>query len=349
VADDTATAEETGTRDTSQSASDVTDPDETGVETRVGWRYTFRQIRRDRSAFAGLVLVVFMTGMATFAFIDAVVLEYLAQYQVFASLGVEQYWIAKTVWISPTAETAPRLLPPFPLENTFGQSTLAHPLGTDDRGRDILLRLIYGSRIAIQVGIISALFGMVGGSVIGAVAGYYGGWTDDVLMRGVEILYAIPFLILVLALLSVFQARDNLTFVMVTVGLVNIPEFARLIRSRVVSIREEVYVEAAQAAGVSNLNIIRRHVIPNSFTPVLVQGTLRVGTAILVVAGLAFLGFGVSEPTPSWGAMLSTARDLMIQNIWFSIWPGLMILLTVFGFNLFGDGLRDALDPRLSN
>jgi peptide/nickel transport system permease protein len=345
-ADETATG--AGSVDGETPASEEA-ADEEEIEARVGWRYTLAEIRRDRSAFAGLIIVVFMTGMATFAFVDAVVFGWLAQYQFFADLGMQQYWIAKTVWISPTAETAPRLLPTFPFENAQGASQLAHPLGTDDRGRDILMRLIYGSRIAIQVGIVAAVFGMIGGSIVGAIAGYYGGWVDDVLMRGVEILYAIPFLILVLALLSVFQARGNLVFVMLTVGLVNIPEFSRLIRSRVVSVREEVYVEAARAAGVSNRNIIRRHVIPNSFTPVLVQGTLRVGTAILVVAGLAFLGFGVSEPTPSWGMMLSTARDYMLVDLWFSIWPGLMILITVFGFNLFGDGLRDALDPRLKN
>jgi len=325
--------------------------DEPGVGGRpaVGWRATLAYLRRDRSAFAGLIVVCVVTGVATVAFVDAVVFAYLSRFQVFASLGVEQYWLARTVWISPTAEVAPELLPPVGLENAFGQGQLAHPLGTDDRGRDVLLRLFYGSRIALQVGVAATLVGAIGGSVVGAVAGYYGGWVDDVCMRAVEVLYAVPFLVLVLALLSVLQARDSLLVVMVTVGVVTVPEFARLIRSRVLSVREAVYVEAARVAGLSNLAIVRRHVVPNSVAPVVVQGTLRVGTAILVVAGLSFLGFGVAEPTPSWGAMLATSRDVLLQNVWFSVWPGLAILVTVVGFNLLGDGLRDALDPRLSD
>ena len=313
---------------------------------RVGWRARLATLRRDRSALAGLVVVTTVLAVATVAFVDAVVFAVLAEIRLFASLGVEQYWLAKTVWISPTAEVAPELLPPVGLENTFGQGRLAHPLGTDDRGRDVLLRLLYGSRVAVQVALVATLVGAVGGSAVGAVAGYYGGWIDDALMRGVEVLYAIPFLILVLALLAVLQARDSLLVVTATVGVVNVPEFARLIRSRVLAVREATYVEAARAAGRSHLGVVWHHVVPNSLGPVVVQGTVRVGTAILVVAALSFLGFGVSEPTPSWGAMLATARDVMLQNLWFSLWPGLAILVTVVGFTLLGDGLRDALDPR---
>ncbi len=321
------------------------------VEARYGWRYTLGQLRRDPTAAAGLVVVGLVTLVAAVAWVDAVLFDFLAEFGVFAGLGVEQYALAKAVWTSPVAEPAgtPRLLPPVGLENQFGEGTLAHPLGTDHRGRDILLRLVYGSRVAIQVGFVAAVVGMLGGTVVGAVSGYYGGRVDDVLMRFVETLYSIPFLVLVLSLVAVLGARENLTIIMFVVGVVYVPEFARLIRSRVFSVREEVYVEAARAAGVSTPAIIRRHVIPNSITPVLVQGTLRVGTAILTVAGLSFLGFGVNPPTPSWGRMLSISRDYMIQNVWFSIWPGLAILITVVGFNLFGDGLRDALDPRLKN
>jgi len=315
---------------------------------RVGWRARLATLGRDRSALAGLVVVATVLAVATVAFVDAVVFGFLGEFGFFASLGVEQYWLAKTVWISPTAEVAPELLPPVGLENAFGQGRLAHPLGTDDRGRDVLLRLLYGSRVAVQVGLVATLVGAIGGSAVGAVAGYYGGWVDDALMRGVEVLYAIPFLILVLALLAVLQARDSLLVVTATVGVVNVPEFARLIRSRVLAVREATYVEAARAAGRSHLGVVWHHVVPNSLGPVVVQGTVRVGTAILVVAALSFLGFGVSEPTPSWGAMLATARDVMLQNLWFSLWPGLAILVTVVGFTLLGDGLRDTLDPRRS-
>ncbi len=350
----------TGDTDADAGTGDVFAPDRDGtgswdrqedVEARYGWRYTLAQIRRDPTAAAGLVVVGVVTAVAAVAWIDAVLFDYLARFGFFAGLGVEQYALAKAVWTSPVAEPAntPRLLPPVGLENQFGEGTLAHPLGTDHRGRDILLRLIYGSRVAIQVGFVAAVVGLLGGTAVGAVAGYYGGRVDDVLMRFVETLYSIPFLVLVLSLVAVLGARENLTIIMLVVGVVYVPEFARLIRSRVFSVREEVYVEAARAAGVSTPAILRRHVIPNSFTPVLVQGTLRVGTAILTVAGLSFLGFGVNPPTPSWGRMLSVSRDYMIQNVWFSVWPGLAILLTVVGFNLFGDGLRDALDPRLKN
>jgi len=319
------------------------------VESRVGWRYTLAQVRQDLTAMAGLAVVGVMTLMGAFSFLDGVVFAYLAQYQFFAQFGVEQYWIGKTFWVSPLAEPAgtPQLLPPVGMENVFGQGTWAHPLGTDDRGRDILARIVYGSRIAIEVGYISTLIGLVGGTLVGAVSGYYGGWVDDALMRAVETLYAIPFLVLVLAVMAAFGR--SLLFAMVGVGIASIPTFARLIRSRVVSVREKDYVEAARAAGVRDRNIIRRHVIPNSFAPVLVQGTLQVGYSIIIVAGLSFLGFGVQPPTPSWGQMLSTSKDYMIQNVWFSIWPGLAILITVVGFNVFGDGLRDALDPRLDN
>jgi peptide/nickel transport system permease protein len=319
------------------------------IESRVGWRYTLSQIRGDPTALGGLVVIAFMSGLALFATVDAVVFDILSEYQVFAQYGVRKYWIAETFWISPIKEPleTPRLLPPAPLENVYGQGTWAHPLGTDDRGRDILARLVYGSRIAITVGAIATVVGMVGGTVVGAVAGYYGGRVDDLLMRAVETLYAIPFFILVLAFIAVFGT--NLAFVMVGVGIASIPTFARLIRSEVVSVREEAYIEAATAAGVRDRNIIRRHVIPNSFAPVLVQGTLQIGTAILIVAGLSFLGFGVQPPTPSWGQMLSKSRAVMIENVWYSIWPGLCILVTVVAFNMFGDGLRDALDPRLNN
>ncbi|WP_273836362.1 ABC transporter permease [Halococcus sp. PRR34] len=310
------------------------DESERAVESRVGWRYTLTQVRSDPTALAGLFIIGFMTAVAVFAYVDAKLLD---------------YWFASTFWVNPATDpvTVEALLPPVGVENGLGTGTWEHPLGTDNRGRDILARLFYGTRIAIQVGFIATAFGLFGGVIVGAVAGYYGGWVDDVLMRGVETLYAIPFLILVITFMSVF-GRD-LLFAMIGVGIGSIPVFARLIRSRVLSVREEDYVEAARAAGVRDRNIIFRHVVPNSFAPVLVQATLQVGVSIIIVAGLSFLGFGVQPPTPSWGQMLAQSRNYMLQSIWFSLWPGLAILITVVGFNLFGDGLRDALDPRLNN
>ena len=304
------------------------------VEARVGWRYTLDQIKRDTTARIGLYIIGFMTAMAAFAFIDSQLLDYA---------------VAEAVWYNPENDPAnPKILyPPVGTTNTFGTGTWAHPLGTDHRGRDILVRLVYGSRIAMQVGIISTAIGMVGGTLVGAVAGYYGDWVDDALMRTVETLYAIPFLVLVIAFMAAFGR--NLTFAMIGVGIASIPVFARLIRSRVISVREEDFVEAARAAGVRDRNIILRHVIPNSFAPVLVQATLQIGISILIVAGLSFLGFGAQPPTPSWGQMLAQSRGYMLPDPWFSLWPGIAILLTVIGFNLVGDGLRDALDPRIKN
>ncbi|HKJ58663.1 MAG TPA: ABC transporter permease, partial [Halobacteriales archaeon] len=286
------------------------------------------------TALTGLAIIGIATAVAVFAWIDYYFLD---------------YWFANTYWVNPENDptTIEVLLPPVGTTNEFGVGTWAHPLGTDHRGRDVLARLFYGTRIAVTVGFLATAIGLVGGTLVGAVAGYYGEWVDDVLMRAVETLYAIPFLVLVIAFMTAFGR--NITYAMIGVGIAQIPSFSRLIRSRVVSVREEAYVEAARAAGVKDSNIILRHVIPNSFAPVLVQATLQVGVAIIIVAGLSFLGFGAQPPTPSWGQMLSRSRNYMLPNPWFSLWPGLAILITVVGFNLFGDGLRDALDPRLRN
>jgi len=318
---------------------DVAEPSEGGVEqeeieTRVGWRYTLAQVRNDPTAMAGLAVVAVMTTVAVLATIDGYVLD---------------YWVAETFWYHPLNDpnTVQQLLPPVGFENVNGQGTIDHPLGTDRRGRDMLVRLVYGSRIAMTVGFASTSIGMLGGTIVGAVAGFYGGWIDDVLMRLAETLYAIPFLVLVIAFMAAFGT--NIWFAMVGVGVASIPTFARLIRSRVFSVREEAYIEAARAAGVRDRRIILRHIIPNSFAPVLVQATLQIGVAILIVAGLSFLGYGAQPPTPSWGQMLSKSRDVMLNSVWMSVWPGLAILVTVMGFNMFGDGLRDALDPRLQN
>nr|WP_224337327.1 ABC transporter permease [Haloprofundus halobius] len=312
-------------------------PQEDEFEARVGIWYTVSQIKRDPTALTGLVIVAVVSAIALFAYVDSVFLD---------------YWFASTFWYHPESDPAAAeiLLPPYGLTNEIYPTTagtLEHPLGTDDRGRDIAVRLFYGTRIAITVGVVSTGIALVLGTLVGAVAGYYGGWIDDALMRAAETLFAIPFLVLVIAFMAAFGR--NLTFAMVGVGIATIPTFARLIRSRVLSVREEDYIEAARAAGVRDRNIILRHIVPNSFAPVLVQTTLQVGINILIIAGLSFLGYGAQPPTPSWGQMLSSSRQYMLPDPWFSIWPGIAILITVVGFNLVGDGLRDALDPRINN
>jgi len=304
------------------------------VEARVGLRYTLRQVRRDTTARIGTLIVGVMTLVAVIAALDYYLL---------------QYAIAEALLYNPETdpETVRRLLPPVGMENQFGPGVIEHPLGTDHRGRDLLTRVVYGTRVAMTVGFMATGIGLVGGTLVGAVSGYYGGRVDDVLQRITETIYAIPFLVLVIAFMTAF-GRD-LTFAMIGVGITAIPVFNRLIRSRVVSIREEDYVEAARAAGVKDRNIILRHIIPNSFAPVLVQATLQVGVSILIVAGLSFLGFGAQPPTPSWGQMLSASRGYMLPAPTFSLWPGFAILITVIGFNILGDGLQDALDPRINN
>jgi peptide/nickel transport system permease protein len=331
--------------------ADLPEAEATEVEARVGYRYTLAQVRRDPTALLGLFIVGFMVAVALFAFIDSTVFGFLSQFSFFANLGVERYWFANTFWYNPVRDVPnQQLLPPFGLTNDLhpGQpGTLAHPLGTDHRGRDILVRLFYGTQIAITVGVVSTGIALVLGTLVGAFAGYYGGWVDDALMRAAEVLFAIPFLVLVIAFMTAFGRE--LLYAMIGVGIATVPTFARLIRSRVLSVREEDYIEAARAAGVKDRDIILRHIIPNSFAPVLVQSTLQVGINILIIAGLSFLGFGAQPPTPSWGQMLSVSRQFMLPNPWFSIWPGIAILVTVVGFNLVGDGLRDALDPRINN
>ena len=299
-----------------------------------GLRHTVAQVRKDTSARIGMYVIFLITAVAVFTTVDYYVLDYA---------------VAERFLYHPERDPvqAERLLPPIGMESTYGPGTTEHPLGTDHRGRDILTRLIYGTRIAITAGFAATAIGLVGGTLIGAVSGYYGGRVDDVLQRLTEALYAIPFLVLVIAFMTAFGRE--ITYAMIGVGLISIPVFNRLIRSRVVSVREEEYIDAAKVAGARDYQIIRDHVIPNSFAPVLVQATLQIGVSILIIAGLSFLGFGAQQPTPSWGQMLAQSRDFMLPAPMYSFWPGIAILTTVVAFNLLGDGLQDALDPRIKN
>lgn len=299
-----------------------------------GLAYTLEQIRRDTSARIGLYIIIVVIGVAVFTSIDYYIFDY----------AFAERFLYHPEHDPPRTQ---RLLPPIGLESTYGTGVMEHPLGTDHRGRDILTRLIYGTRIAITAGFAATAIGLIGGTIIGAVSGYYGGRVDDILQRFTEALYAIPFLVLVIAFMTAF-GRD-ITYAMVGVGIISIPVFNRLIRSRVLSVREEEYIGAAKLAGARDYQIIISHVIPNSFAPVLVQATLQIGVSILIIAGLSFLGFGAQPPTPSWGQMLAQSRDFMLPAPLFSLWPGLGILITVVAFNLLGDGLQDALDPRIKN
>jgi peptide/nickel transport system permease protein len=220
-----------------------------------------------------------------------------------------------------------------------------HWLGTDSFGRDMLSRIIYGARIALIVGILAVLLALAVGVTLGLISGYYGGFIDTVIMRVMDGLFAFPILILAIALMAVmgFGVRN----VIIAVAVVSIAPFARVTRGDVLAVREEPYIEAARLAGISNTAIIFRHVLPNVLAPIIVQGALRVSAAIITEAGLSFLGLGPQPPTPVWGSMIAEGRNFIILAPHISTFPGIALMLAVVGLNLFGDGLRDTLDPKL--
>jgi len=220
-----------------------------------------------------------------------------------------------------------------------------HPLGTDNYGRDILSRIIFGSRVALGVGGGATLLNMIFGGLLGLLGGYYKGFIDSVIMRFLEVLNSIPYIIFALLVLSVFGA--GVLQIIIVLGIYGL-QAARIIRSEVLSVREEDYIMACEALGAGDFRKIFKHIFPNSMASLLVVMTMRIGINIIVVAGLSFLGFGVKPPTPSWGAMLQSAQSYMTVAWWMAVFPGLAIVLTVFGFNLLGDSLRDVLDPKMS-
>jgi len=231
-------------------------------------------------------------------------------------------------------DLAARLSPP----------SAAHWLGTDQLGRDVLTRVLSGARISLGLGVGVMSAALITGSLIGLLAGLLGGWWDEALMRLTDIFLAFPSLILAMAISAALG--PNLTNVMIAVALVSWPTYARLIRAQVLALREREFVEAARALGSSQGRVALRHLLPNSFAPLLVQGSFDVGSAILTAAGLGFIGFGAQPPTPEWGAMVSETRNYISQAPWASSTPAVAILLTVLAFNLIGDGLRDVFDPR---
>ncbi len=236
--------------------------------------------------------------------------------------------------------------------------SLAHPLGTDELGRDVLVRLLYGGRISLLVGISTALFAAVIGTVIGIWAGYYGGWLDALLMRTTDLVISLPILPLLIVLAAVdvtafgvpksVAEGENISIyrIIVIIALVGWTGVARLVRGATLSVREREYVRAAHAMGASSRRVMWVHILPNVISPIIVATTLSVGGIILFESILSFLGLGIQPPLPSWGNMLTYAQELMSSEPQLMVWPGLMIFITVIAFNFFGDGLQDALDPR---
>jgi ABC-type dipeptide/oligopeptide/nickel transport system permease subunit len=246
------------------------------------------------------------------------------------------------------AIVAPLIAPFDPIKPSFTTIRKAPSamfwFGTDELGRDMFSRMVWGARASLMAGVVSVAIAVLLGVPFGLIAGYFGGWTDAVISRATEAMLAIPFLILAIALAAFLG--PSLTNAMIAIGLSAMPIFVRLTRAQVLTVKAEDYVEGARAIGLPDFWIITRYIFPNVLPPILVQSTLTIATAIIAEASLSFLGLGQQPPNPSWGSMLNTAKNFMDQAPWMSIFPGSAIFLIVLGFNLLGDGLRDALDPR---
>ncbi len=276
------------------------------------WRDAWRSFRKSKVAVVGMAVVIFFILMAVLA-------------PFIAPQGINDQ------------NMADRLHPP----------SAEYWFGTDDFGRDILSRIMHGARISLAVGFFSVIGSVVVGSILGIVAGYYGRWVDVIISRIFDIMLAFPSILLAIAIVAVLG--PSLQNALIAIATINVPNFGRLIRSKVLSIKEDEYITSAKAIGMKDVRILFSHILPNSMAPVIVQGTLAIATAILEAAALGFLGLGARAPSPEWGKMLADSRDYLQSAPWTMIFPGLAIMLTVLGFNLMGDGLRDALDPKMKS
>lgn len=272
-----------------------------------------KKILNNKLAFIGMILVLIMTLLAIFA-------PLIATHQ------------------PNEMEVGKSFLPFF---------TEGHILGTDNYGRDLFSRLVYGSRISILVGVVSVILGTVFGTLLGLLAGYFGGKTDAIIMRIMDGLFAFPFILLAITLMTVLG--QGLFNVILAIGIANIPGFARLVRGQVLAVKEEDFIEVSHSLGASHPRILFHHILPNCIPPLIVYGTMSTAGAIISEAALSFLGLGVQPPTASWGSILKDGKDFLVLNPEMATLSGICILLTVLGINLFGDGLRDILDPKMKN
>lgn len=279
---------------------------------RSQWAEVWRRLKKNKMAMFGLAILVILVVSALFA-------DVIADYD---DVVIKQH-----------------------LKDRLQGPSLKHWLGTDEFGRDMLARMIHGSRVSLQVGILAISIAIVSGGSLGAISGYYGGKLDNFIMRIMDVFLAVPSILLAIAIVAALG--PSIFNLMLAISVSYIPTFARIVRASVLSIRDQEFIEAAKAIGASDTRIILRHIIPNSLAPVIVQGTLGVAGAILSTAGLSFIGMGIQPPAPEWGAMLAGGRQYLRYAWHVTTFPGLTIMFTILALNLLGDGLRDALDPRL--
>lgn len=272
----------------------------------------FKRLRRNKTAMLGLVVVIFLLLLAVFA-------DVLHDYD---------------------TQIVKQNIP-----NRLQSPSSEHWFGTDEMGRDIFARVMYGAKYSLLIGFVAAIISLAIGLVLGALAGYYGGWIDMIVMRLMDVLLAIPGTLLAIAIMA--SLGSSIPNLIIALSVSGIPGFSRIVRSSVLTVKDSEYIEAAHAIGAKDSKIIFGHVLPNGMAPLIVQSTLRIGSVILTIAGLSFLGLGVPAPHPEWGAMLSNARAYIRDNSYMCLFPGLAIMTTILSLNLLGDGLRDALDPRL--
>jgi peptide/nickel transport system permease protein len=235
--------------------------------------------------------------------------------------------------------------------NALQGPSAAHPMGTDDLGRDMLSRVVYGARASLAVGFMAVFVSLTIGLLLGSISGYYSGWADGLIMRVADVFLAFPYILFALLLLSVLPKdfRGGLLPVVFTIGILGWPSIARVFRSSILSVKENDYIDAGRALGAGDGRLMFRHILPNAIAPIVVYSTMSIGSAILTEAALSFLGLGILPPTPSWGRMIDDGRQYLTSNPWIVLWPGLAILTTVLAFTLLGDGVRDALDVKMKD
>lgn len=282
------------------------------------WQEAWRRFRKNRMAMAGLVFLSILVIIA----VVTLVIDLVTNNSIYNNYVINQ-----------------------DLVNRLQGPSAAHPFGQDEFGRDMLLRMLWGTRYSLFMGSLAIIFSLCIGGVLGAISGFYGKLTDSIIMRIMDVLLAIPSMLLATAIVAALGT--SLVNVLIAIGISYIPTFARTVRASVLTVKDQDYIEAARSIGCNDGEIIFKYIIPNAMAPIIVQATLGLAGAILSIAGLSFLGLGIQPPTPEWGAMLSNARVYMRDAWHVTVIPGLGIMLTILSLNLMGDGLRDALDPKL--